>query len=114
MTSTVTTIRWREVTGQVNFNSHTDTVVRTAVAIVNLLTEGEDRSRKYLPPHGAQRATRLKDLFKGAGSRTEVTEAEAEAFGSVAAGLRAVFEAVAAGDINDAAHRVNDMLTATG
>jgi predicted RNA-binding Zn ribbon-like protein len=98
----------------VNFNSHTDTVVRAAVAIVNLLTEGEDRSRKYLPPHGARRAARLNDLFKGAGSKTDVTESEAEAFGPVAAGLRAVFEAVAAGDIDAAARQVNEMLTATG
>ena len=47
------------MTGQVNFNSHTDTVVRIAVALVNLLTEGEDRSRKYRPPEGAERAGRL-------------------------------------------------------
>jgi len=98
----------------VEFSSHTDRVVRTAVALVNLLTEGEDRSRKYLPPHGAERAAKLNDLFRAARSRTEVTEAEAEAFGPVADRLRAVFEAVASGDIDAAAHRVNDMLTATG
>jgi predicted RNA-binding Zn ribbon-like protein len=98
----------------VNFNSHTDTVVRMAVALVNLLTEGEDRSRKYLPPEGTERAARLNALFASARSRTDVTEAEAAAFGPVAAGLRAVFAAVAAGDVDDAAHRVNDMLAATG
>lgn len=81
---------------------------------MNLLTEGEDRSRKYLPPAGAERAARLTTLFRSAGGRSEVTEAEAEAFGPVAAGLRAVFAAVAGGDIDDAAHRVNDMLVATG
>jgi predicted RNA-binding Zn ribbon-like protein len=98
----------------VNFNSHTDVVVGMAVALVNLLTEGEDRSRPYEPPTGAERAARLNALFKSAGSRTEVTEADAEAFGAVAAGLRAVFAAIAADDVDDAAHRVNVMLAATG
>ena len=97
-----------------NFNSHTDLVVSMAVALVNLLTKGEDRSRAYEPPTGAERASRLNALFKSARSRTEVTEAEAEAFGAVATDLRAVFAAIAVGDIDDAAHRVNDMLAATG
>ena len=102
------------MTGQVNFNSHTDTVVRVAVALVNLLTEGEDRSRKYRPPEGARRAARLDDLLGPSRSGAVFTEAEAEEFGQVAADLRLVFAAVAAGDIDAAAHRVNDMLVATG
>jgi predicted RNA-binding Zn ribbon-like protein len=102
------------VTGQVNFNSHTDAVVRKAVALVNLLTEGEDRSRKYLPPEGAERAARLDDLLGPSRSGRGFTEAEAEEFGRVAATLRMVFAAIAAGDIDAAAHQVNDMLMATG
>jgi predicted RNA-binding Zn ribbon-like protein len=98
----------------VNFNSHTDVVVRVAVTLVNLLTEGEERGRKYLPPAGPELAARLNALFESTRSRTGVTEAEAEAFGPVGADLRAVFAAVAASDIDDAAHRVNDMLAATG
>jgi predicted RNA-binding Zn ribbon-like protein len=98
----------------VNFNSHTDAVVRTAVALVNLLTPGEDRSRVYEPPAGDERVAALNALFKSAGSRTEVTSAGAEAFVPVAVGLRGVFSAVAAGDVDGAAHRVNDMLAATG
>jgi len=98
----------------VNFNSHTDTVVMMTVALVNLLTEGEDRSRKYLPPTGAERAAKLNALFRSTDSRTVVTETEAEAFGPVAADLRAVFAAVASGDVDDAAHRLNAMLAATG
>jgi predicted RNA-binding Zn ribbon-like protein len=98
----------------VNFNSHTDTVVRTAVALVNLLTDGEERGRKYLPPDGPERAERLNALFRSAGSRSEVTAANAGEFTPVAAELRPVFQAVAAGDIDDAAHRVNSMLAATG
>ena len=104
---------WR-VTGQVNFNSHTDTVVGMAVALVNLLTPGEDRSRAYAPPTGAERAEALNALFKSADSRSQVTPAEAEAFVRVAADLRPVFTSVAGGDIDSAAHRVNDLLAATG
>ena len=114
MTLTVMTIKRREVTGQVNFNSHSDVVVGVAVALVNLLTEGEDRSRKYLPPDGAERAEKITALFRSAGGRREVTAAEADEFGPVAADLRAVFEAVAAGDLDAAAIGVNAMLDDTG
>jgi predicted RNA-binding Zn ribbon-like protein len=85
-----------------------------AVALVNLLTEGEERSRKYLPPARAERVARLNALFQSAGSRTRVDEAEATAFGGVAAELRSVFAAVAGGDVDDAARRVNAMLRTTG
>ena len=85
-----------------------------AVALVNLLTPGEDRSRKYLPPEGAERAAALNALFKSAGSRTEVGSAEAEAFVPVATALGVVFSAVAAGDVDRAAHQLNDLLAATG
>jgi len=114
MTLTVITVKRQEVTGQVNFNSHTDLVVGVAVALVNLLTEGEDRSRKYLPPDGAERAERITALFRSAGGRREVTAPEAEAFGPVATELREVFEFVAAGDLDAAAAGVNAMLAATG
>lgn len=97
-----------------DFNSHTDTVVRAAVALVNLLTEGEERGREYLPPRGAERAAKLNSAFTAVRSRTAVSEAEAEAFAPVAEGLRAVFEAVSAGDIDGAARQVNGMLKDTG
>jgi predicted RNA-binding Zn ribbon-like protein len=98
----------------VNFNSHTDIVVRVAVELVNLLTEGEDRSRTYRPPRGAECACQLDALLRSAGGRGEVTETEAEEFVSVAGGLRAVFIAVAAGDIDGAARRINELLDSTG
>jgi predicted RNA-binding Zn ribbon-like protein len=98
----------------VNFNSHTDMVVRVAVGLVNVLTPGEDRSRVYQPPAGAELAGRLNDLFKSADSRMHVTGAEANAFAPLADDLRTVFAAVAAGDIDDAARRVNELLAATG
>jgi predicted RNA-binding Zn ribbon-like protein len=114
MTLAVTTVKRQEITGQVNFNSHTDLVVGVAVALVNLLTEGEDRSRKYLPPEGDERAAKISAAFRSAGGHRSVTTSEADDFGPVALGLRAVFEAVAAGDIDAAATRVNAMLDDTG
>jgi predicted RNA-binding Zn ribbon-like protein len=114
MNLTVITLEWQEVTGQVNFNSHTDLVVGVAVGLVNLLTEGEDRSRTYRPPEGAVRAEAITALFKSAGGHRAVVEAEAAQFSAVAAELRAVFEAVAADDIDSAARRVNAMLDDTG
>jgi predicted RNA-binding Zn ribbon-like protein len=98
----------------VNFDSHADAVVRVAVGLVNMLTEGEDRSRKYLPPDGEERAAAITALLRSAGGRRAVTIAEAAQFCGAAAGLRAVFEAVAAGDADGAARRVNAMLDATG
>ena len=97
-----------------NFNSHADLVVGVAVALVNLLTEGEDRSRKYLPPEGDERAARITAVFKSAGGRRAVTVAEADEFGRVAAELREVFESVTAGDVDRAAVAVNAMLDDTG
>jgi predicted RNA-binding Zn ribbon-like protein len=91
-----------------------DHVVWMAVELVNLLTPGEDRSRAYQPPTGAEGAARVNALFKSVQSRSEITEAETEAFAAVAADLRPVFAAIATGDIDDAAHRVNDLLAATG
>jgi predicted RNA-binding Zn ribbon-like protein len=85
-----------------------------AVALVNLLTEGEDRSRKYLPPEGTERAAKLNELFIQSRSKSVATQAQAQEFVPVAAALRVVFTAVAGGDADAAARHVNDMLAATG
>lgn len=97
-----------------NFNSHTDTVVRVTVELVNLATPGEDGGRAYEVPREPELSSRLNALFELEGSRSEATAAEAGEFPAVAAELRAVFEAVAAGTIDEAAHLLNGMLTATG
>jgi predicted RNA-binding Zn ribbon-like protein len=98
----------------VEFNSHTDGIVRVAVALVNLATAGEERGKPYEPPDAATRAGGLNEAFKLAGSRSRATERDADEFTPVAAELRAVFTAVANGDVDDAARRVNAMLAATG
>lgn len=97
-----------------NFNSHTDLVVAMAAELANLLTAGERRGRPYLPPAGPDLPARLSALLTSAGARPVATEGEAAEFTELAARLRAVFAAVAAGDLDGAADRVNAMLSDTG
>jgi predicted RNA-binding Zn ribbon-like protein len=97
----------------VNFNSHVDLVVRVAVDLVNLLTAGEDRGRHYVPPEGEERTAAVGAVLRGAGGR-EATWEEAAGLCFVAAELRGAFEAVSAGAVDDAAHRVNALLARTG
>jgi predicted RNA-binding Zn ribbon-like protein len=97
----------------VNFNSHTDIVVRVAVALVNLLTPGEDRGRGYQPPEGDERTAAAGAVLRASGGR-EATWEEAAELCFVAAELRGVFEAVSTGAIDDAAALVNALLIRTG
>jgi predicted RNA-binding Zn ribbon-like protein len=97
----------------VNFNSHTDAVVRVAVELVNLLTPGELRGRPYLPPDGDDRTAATGAVLRGAGGR-EATWEEAAELCFVAAELRVVFEAVSSGDVDEAARQVNALLVRTG
>jgi len=97
----------------VNFNSHTDAVVSVAVALVNLLTPGEDRGRGYLPPEGDERTAAVGAVLRASGGR-EATCEEAAELCFVAAELREVFEAVDTGAIDDAAAQVNALLIRTG
>jgi len=97
----------------VNFNSHMDVVIRVAAELVNLLTEGEDRGRRYLPPEGDERTAAVAAIVQAAGGR-EATWEEAAELCFVAAELRGIFEAVGAGAVDDAAAQVNGMLIRTG
>jgi predicted RNA-binding Zn ribbon-like protein len=94
----------------VNFNSHTDDVVAHAVLLVNGLTEGESRGRPYAVPDPV--AAGLK-VLGGISRRTALTEDEARELAAVARELRAVFEAVTAGDLDAAAEQVNRLLEET-
>lgn len=96
-----------------NFNSHTDVVISVAVQLVNLLTPGDDRGRRYLPPEGDERTAAVGGVLRASGGR-EATWEEAAELCFVAAELRGVFEAVSRGAIDEAARQVNAMLTRTG
>ncbi|MBB6350326.1 putative RNA-binding Zn ribbon-like protein [Nonomuraea muscovyensis] len=95
-----------------NFNSHADAVVRVTVALVNALTPGERRGRPApVPDDPAAAATEaLRDAYPG---HRDVTEAEGAELAEVAARLRAVFEAMAAQDVDGAARRINVLLEET-
>ncbi|MCG5213988.1 CGNR zinc finger domain-containing protein [Streptosporangium sp. KLBMP 9127] len=85
-----------------------------AVDLVNALTPGGRRGRPYLPPEGEEgRAVITRALRLGSRRQGEVTEEEAAELGAVAAALRVVFDAVAAGALDDAAHQVNRLLSET-
>ena len=85
-----------------NFNSHTDVVVRVAVDLVNLLTPGEERGRRYTPPEADKRTAAVGAVLNGAGGRAATWE-EAASLCFVAAELRGVFEAVSTGAVDEAA-----------
>ncbi len=98
-----------------NFNSHVDAVISVAVSLINTLTPGQDRGRRYQPPAGeTARAAVTAALRTGQPAARQVTIAEAAQLAGTAARLRAVFDAVAAGQVDDAARLVNAMLADTG
>ena len=88
-------------------------MVRVAVALVNLLTPGEDRGRGYQPLEGDDRTAAVGAVLRASGGR-EATWEEAAELCFVAAELREVFEAVDTGAIDDAAAQVNALLIRTG
>jgi predicted RNA-binding Zn ribbon-like protein len=117
MILTVTSYKARseDVTGQVNFSSHIDAVVAMAVRLVNTLTAGESRGRGCAPPEGtALPAAVTAALREHRQDTRQVTGPEAAQLAAFARALRVVFEAVAAGDVDTAAGRVNALLAQTG
>ncbi|MFF0307100.1 CGNR zinc finger domain-containing protein [Streptosporangium sp. NPDC004379] len=86
-----------------------------AVGLVNALTPGEARGRPHPAPAdpAAAAAAATEGVRTGHPGHREVTEAEAAELAGIAARLREVFVAVAAGDIDAAARQVNALLEET-
>jgi predicted RNA-binding Zn ribbon-like protein len=92
-----------------------DAVVTVAVHLVNALTPGEAHGRGFQPPGGADLVTAATAALRaGAAATREVTADEAAEFCGVAELLRGVFDANAAGEVDLAAQRVNELLALTG
>ncbi len=92
-----------------------DAVVTVAVRLVNALTPGAERGRPYAPPDGDRLPPAVTAALRaGRRDTREVTPDEAAEFAMVAGALRAVFDAVAAGQLDEAAHQVNALLAFTG
>jgi predicted RNA-binding Zn ribbon-like protein len=100
----------------VDYNSHTDAVLAVTVALVNALTAGDAHGRAYVPPGGAERAAAARKALNadGVARPRPLTADEADALAEVAGELRAVFAALADGDVDQAAGRVNGLLSRTG
>ena len=98
-----------------NFNSHTDRVVAVAVSLVNTLTAGEARGHGYAPPAGPDLCRAATAVLRAASPRTpELSGPETAQLSELAAQLRVVFAGVAAGDVDAAAHQVNDLIATAG
>jgi predicted RNA-binding Zn ribbon-like protein len=92
-----------------------DAVVTVAVRLANALTPGQAHGKPYFPPDGAALiAAATAALRAGRMDTREVTAAEAENLLALAASVRTVFDAMAAGRPDDAAAVVNQMLSDTG
>jgi predicted RNA-binding Zn ribbon-like protein len=103
------------VTGQVDFNSHTDAVVRVAVALVNVATPGEQQGRPYEVPVGADLMPAITEaLGRGRSRPPELDRTAAKALQEWAGTLRGVFEAIDDGEMDAAAAVVNELLQHTG
>ncbi|NRQ30724.1 CGNR zinc finger domain-containing protein [Nonomuraea sp. NN258] len=96
-----------------DYNSHTDGVVRAAVGLVNTLTPGERRGRPYTPPAGDLGGAATNGLRAVYPTHRAVVESEGAELAEVATRLRVVFAAIADGDIDAAAEQVNLLLEQT-
>ena len=98
-----------------DFTSHTDAVVAVAIELVNVLTPGDACGRPHRPPGDRELPPAVTAALRaGRGEVRHVSADEAAGFRPVAAAIRAVFDAVAAGQADTAALLVNDMLATTG
>ena len=92
-----------------------DIVVTVAVSLVNMLTPGQERGHPYPPPDEAGLpAAATAALRAGIPGTRDVTLAEATELRGFATAFRMVFAAVASGDVDAAAHQVNELIAATG
>ncbi len=92
-----------------------DAVVAMAVRLVNTLTAGEARGHGYTPPTGPDLVPAVTSALRVAVPHTpELSEREASQLTDYAQALRAVFAGVASGDVDAAAHQVNELIAATG
>lgn len=102
------------MTSQVTFDSHVFSVLTTAVALVNRLTDGYSGGSPVEAPVGADQVEATAAAL-GADGRPQplVTAADARELAAVAERMRPVFEAVHAGELARAAEDVNALLADT-
>lgn len=94
-----------------DFGSHADAVVATAVALVNAATPGERQGRPYVVPTGDPLRTAVTAAVQQARrGATAPPKARLPAFLELASAVRPVFDQVASKDVDSAARTVNSLL----
>ncbi|MFE3762627.1 CGNR zinc finger domain-containing protein [Streptomyces sp. NPDC059104] len=98
------------------FDSHVAVLLEQAVALVNVLTDGEARGRPYAAPRGAELPAAIEGAVPhvAASLPRSVDAAQADYFVGAARRMREVFRAMQDGDVDAAAVTVNDLLRDTG
>jgi predicted RNA-binding Zn ribbon-like protein len=95
------------MTGQVNFNSHTDAVVAVSAELVNTATPGSRRGRPYPLPADGELTRALTTALRARGHMDAI---QARKLVAAAGRLRVVFELADRGEIDAAARSVNALL----
>ena len=97
-----------------NFNSHMDAIIGVAVRLVNVATPGRKQGRPYTVPTGAELTAAVNEATGVDRAPWVLSDAGARELAAWASRLRAVFEAVAAGELDRAAADLNDVMAEVG
>ncbi len=108
------TLEIEGVTGQVMFDGHVVALLDAAVSLVNTLTDGERQGRPYTAPRGTRLPQAVHEALPPSPRRSSVEPGHAAHLAHTAQQMRAVFEAVDRGRLDEAARTVNVLLLATG
>ncbi|MFE2432891.1 CGNR zinc finger domain-containing protein [Streptomyces sp. NPDC059373] len=110
----VRTLDAEGVTGQVMFDGHVVTLLDAAVSLVNALTDGTRQGRPYAAPRADQLSLAVHEALPLSAHRSMVEPGHAVYLAQTAQQMRAVFEAVDSGHIDQAAQAVNALLRTSG
>jgi len=98
----------------VNFDSHVMRLLIVSVRLVNELTPGHVGRQPVVVPTGRAAAGAVAEILALGGRPPRVTQEQATRLAGTAGGLREVFEAAGADDVDEAAAVVNALLDRTG
>jgi predicted RNA-binding Zn ribbon-like protein len=105
------------MTSQVHFDSHIQLLLEASASLVNELTDGERRGKRYTAPSGAALTRAAASALPSGGRATvpaELPAVSAEYLASAAREMRVIFEAMEDQRADEAAASVNRMLRETG
>ncbi|MDF6040766.1 CGNR zinc finger domain-containing protein [Streptomyces sp. JH14] len=96
------------------YDSHVGALLDVAVSLVNVLTDGMQRGKPYTAPSDKLAVAVSTALPPGSTDPADIEEDQAAYLAHSARQMRAVFEAVDEGLIDDAASALNALLSSTG